>query len=328
MRVVTNAALYSIMSIAALSLVGNGDARNGTSEIAVAAAGRERPGPARPAVLDPAVIETTTGGKPEIAGEVIKVSFPRDDVKVEIDGWALPPFMGLTSWAAFMPAKKPGAEAMVMGDLVLFEDEVHGVMKTALDAGLEVTALHNHFFFDNPRVFFMHIGGEGRLAELGKGVRTTMDAARAVRANRHIPRDRSDAKPIPAQSSIEPREVEAVVGRPGVSKDGMVKVTVGRVATRADCGCQIGKAMGVNTWAAFAGTRENAVVDGDFAVTEDELQPVLRALTSSDIHVVAIHNHMVGEKPRILFLHYWGRGSVDSLGKSIRAALALTNVSE
>jgi hypothetical protein len=104
----------------------------------------------------------------------------------------------------------------------------------------------------------------------------------------------------------------------------MVKIVVGRGATQAACGCKVGKAMGVNTWAAFAGSDENAVVDGDFAVTEDELQPVLKSLTGAGIHVAAIHHHMTGEQPRILFLHYWGRGPVESLGGALKGALALT----
>jgi hypothetical protein len=114
----------------------------------------------------------------------------------------------------------------------------------------------------------------------------------------------------------------------GTAKEGMYKVVVGRTATAAACGCNIGKAMGVNTWAAFAGTDDNAVVDGDFAMTEDELQPVLKSLRGAGIHVVAIHHHMVGETPRILFLHYWGRGSVTTLAASVKKAIDLTRSGE
>src|SRR5882672_554885 len=121
--------------------------------------------------VDAARLAALTGGKPETSENVVRVTFPRDDMKIDVDGWAkMPPFMGLTSWAAFVPGEKPGVEAMVMGDLVLFEDEVNAVMSAALDNGLEVTALHNHFFFDKPRVLFMHIGGEGTLEQLGKGL--------------------------------------------------------------------------------------------------------------------------------------------------------------
>ncbi|XXR51147.1 DUF1259 domain-containing protein [Sorangium sp. So ce381] len=280
--------------------------------------------PAAPATVDPAVVEASTGGKAEVAEGVVKVSFPRNDVKVEVDGWAMPPFMGLTSWAGFTPGHKPGVEAMVMGDLVLFEDEVNDAMSAAFDAGIEVTALHNHFFFDRPKVYFMHIGGEGKLDALGKGVRAALDAARSIRQKAPKPRERFEGPAIPAKSTIDPAKVEAALGVKVTAKDGMAKAVIGRPAAVADCGCKIGKAMGVNTWAAFAGTDDNAVVDGDFAVTEDELQPVLKALRAGKINIVAIHNHMVGEEPRILFFHYWGRGPVAELGKVVKGAIGLT----
>jgi hypothetical protein len=274
--------------------------------------------------VDAALVAAATGGKPEVAEGVVKVSFPRDDVKVEVDAWAMPPFMGLTSWAAFTPGKKPGVEVMVMGDLVLFEDEVSDAMSAALSGGLSVTALHNHFFFDNPKVFFMHIGGEGSVDALGKGVRATLDAVKAIRAKAPRPADRFAGAAIPTPNAIDGAKVEAALGVKGTAKDGMYKVVIGRAAVQADCGCSVGKMMGVNTWAAFAGADADAVVDGDFAVTEGELQPVLRSLRKSGVHIVAIHHHMVGEEPRILFLHYWGRGPVEALGKALKEALALT----
>ncbi len=276
------------------------------------------------ASVEPAKVEAATGIKPEVSEGVVKVSYPRSDVKVDIDGWTMPPFMGLTSWAGFTPGQKPGVEAMVMGDLVLFEDEVSDAMSAALNNGLAVTALHNHFFFDKPHVYFMHIEGEGAVDALGKGVKSALDAMRAVRASAAQPRGRFEGQAIPAKSAIDPGKVEAVFGVKGAAKDGMVKVTIGRAATSAACGCKVGKVMGVNTWAAFAGTDENAVVDGDFAVTEDELQPVLKSLRGSGIHVVAIHHHMVGEQPRILFLHYWGRGPAATLAASVKKAVDLT----
>jgi hypothetical protein len=232
--------------------------------------------------------------------------------------------MGLTSWAGFTRGEKPGVEAMVMGDLVLFEDEVSDVMSAALGAGLSVTALHNHFFFDKPNVFFMHIEGEGPVDALGKGVRAALDAMKAVRARSAQPKDRFPGGPIPARSAIDAAKVEAQFGVKAAVKDGMAKVVIGRPATEAACGCKIGKAMGVNTWAAFAGTDDDAVVDGDFAVTEDELQPVLRSLRDRGIHVVAIHHHMTGETPRVLFLHYWGRGPAATLAGSVKKAIDLT----
>ncbi len=296
---------------------------------AIAAASANSPVPAQaPAVLDSAAVESATGLKTEVSDGVVRVSYPRNDVKVEVDGWAMPPFMGLTSWAGFTPGKLPGVEAMVMGDLVLFEDEVSNTMSAALGSGLKVTALHNHFFFDKPHVYFMHIEGEGSVAMLGAAVKSALDAGNVIRAKAPEPRTGFGGSTIAAKSSIDGAKVEAALGVKGTAKDGMYKVTIGRPATTAACGCKIGKAMGVNTWAAFAGTDDNAVVDGDFAVTENELQPVLKSLRGDGIHVVAIHHHMVGEEPRILFLHYWGRGSVSSLATSFKKALSLTKAGQ
>ena len=273
--------------------------------------------------VDPGLVAATTGGKPEVIENVVKVSFPRD-VPVEIDRWtSVPPFMGLTSWAGFAPGEKPGVDAMVMGDLVVFEDEVSPVLSAALNNGLEVTALHNHFAFEKPRVLFMHIGGEGTVEKLGKGVRAALDAQKAVRQKSPQPSELSGAPALPVPSHIDGAKLDAVFGLKGTAKDGMYKAVMGRT-TRAACGCTVGKALGVNTWAAFAGSDDNAVVDGDFAVAETELQPVLKALRAGGINILAIHSHMTGESPRILFLHYWGRASSADLAKTIKRALDLT----
>ncbi len=279
--------------------------------------------PAKP--IDEATIERVIGTKPETTPDgVVKVSFPRTDVKVEVDGIAtFPPFMGLTSWTAFTPGDKPEVEAMVMGDLVLFEDEVNSVMSTLLESGIAVTALHNHFFFDKPHVFFMHVEGEGQTEKLAKAVRGALDAEKGIRQKSAQPKATSGATALAMPSKIDPAKLDAAFGTKGQAKDGMYKATFGRKTT-ASCGCSVGKAMGVNTWAAFAGSDDNAVVDGDFAVSEAELQPVLKSLRESGINIVAIHHHMTGEQPRVLFLHYWGRGSTANLAKSVKAALDLT----
>jgi hypothetical protein len=282
------------------------------------------PGSSKAKPIDPNTVATITGGKPETADNTVKVSFPRTDIPVEVDGWAnVPPFMGLTSWAAFVPGEKPGTEAMVMGDLVVFEDEVNPVMSALLDNGVEVTALHNHFFFDKPHVYFMHIGGEGGVDKLARGVKAALDAEKGVRQKSPQPKGTFDAPALATPSKIDAAKLDNVFGLKGTAKDGMYKAVMGRKATAA-CGCSVGKAMGVNTWAAFAGTDENAVVDGDFAISEAELQPVLKSLRASGINIVAIHHHMTGETPRILFLHYWGRGAAANLAKAVKTAVDLT----
>jgi hypothetical protein len=209
---------------------------------------------------------------------------------------------------------------MVMGDLVLFQDEVNPVLSELLDSGLEVTALHNHFFFDDPKVYFMHIGGEAPIDQLAKGVRRALDKVKEIRTKSSKPASGFGGAPLPAVSAISGKTVEDALGVKGQAKDGMFKVVIGRSA-KATCGCDVSKDMGVNTWAAFAGSDDNAVVDGDVAMLETELQGVLKALRKADINVVAIHHHMAGETPRYLFLHYWGRGRVDALSRGLRAAL-------
>ena len=268
--------------------------------------------------LDTARIDEITGlkGKFNEKEGVYKITFPRNDVKVVVDGWTMPPFMGLGTWAAFI--KGVHTEAMVMGDTVLFEDEVNGAMSAALDNGLNVTALHNHFFFDQPKVFFMHIEGEGGADKLAGAVRKVYDSIKQTRAANPQPKDSFGAALLPEKSSITAAPLNEIFGTQGESKDGMVKFTFGRPA--AMHGVNIGKEMGVNTWAAFAGGDDNAVVDGDFAVTEDELQPVLKSLLKDKINIVAIHQHMTHEEPRIMFFHYWGRGRAKDLANAIKGA--------
>src|SRR5207245_1082986 len=277
------------------------------------------------AALDTAKIDNLTGlkGKFNEKEGVYKVTFPRDDVKVVVDGWTMPPFMGLGTWAAFKETK---AGAMVMGDTVLFEDEVNPAMSAAIDNGLNVTALHNHFFFDKPKVFFMHIEGEGSVDQLANAVRKVYDAVKKVRSENSQPKDSFGGSALPDKNSISAEPLNKIFGAQGDTKDGMVKFTFGRPATMH--GVKIDNTMGVNTWAAFAGADDNAVVDGDFAVTEDELQAVLKSLVKQKIYVVAIHQHMTHEQPRMIFFHYWGRCRANDLAEMIKGAFFIAGLQE
>ncbi len=265
-------------------------------------------------------IDELTGAKGTYteSEDVHKVTFPRNDLKVTIDGWAMHPFMGLTSWAAFTPH---GGHFMVMGDLTLAEDEVNPVMSVALDNGLEVTALHNHFFFDSPKVMFMHIGGSGDLEQLAGAVRKAIDKVREIRAADPVPVSSFSGSAIAEKSSITPSPIEEILGVKGQAQGGMYKVSIGREAKAH--GQPVGNQMGVNTWAAFAGSDDNAVVDGDFAMLADELRPVLRALRGAGINIVAIHNHMTHEEPTYYFLHYWGKGKAADLARAVKSALSV-----
>jgi hypothetical protein len=219
--------------------------------------------------LDTATIERLTGVKGELSEKegVFKVSVPRSDLDVTAAGVKMTPPLGLTSWAAF---QKAGAHVMAMGDMVLLEDQVNPVMSVALDNGLTVTALHNHFFWDAPKVMFMHIGGMGDEATLAGAVGKVFGMIKDTSGGKgEVPR----VELSPAQTSLDPKAIEDVLGVKGQLATGVYKVTIGRT-TKMD-GHEVGTTMGVNTWAAFAGSDEKAVVDGDFVMFEPEVQPVL-----------------------------------------------------
>lgn len=267
--------------------------------------------------LDTAKIEQLTGLKGKLDGPsgVFKVSYPRSDLKIEADGVKLTPPMGLTCWVAF---KKMGDHVMIMGDTVLTEDQVNPVMSAALDNGLEVTALHNHFFWDSPKVMFMHISGMGDQDALAEAVGKVYAKLKETSGKEHV----AQASIDPANTSLDPKKIDEQLGHKGEMAKGVYKVTIGS-STKMN-GDEMGNAMGVNTWAAFVGSDEKAAVMGDFAMYENELTGVLKALRASNINIVAIHNHMTGETPRVIFLHYWGVGPTADLAKGLRAALNVT----
>ncbi len=251
------------------------------------------------------------------AEDTYKVSQPRTDVKVTVEGRELHPFLGLTSWAAF--TQSAGHSLMVMGDLVLLEDEVNPVMSAALDNGLEVTALHNHFFYESPRIMFMHIGGSGTLEKLATAVRKATDVVKEIRKASPTVASRFAGDPGPEASSITPDPLDGILGVKGQVNSGMYKASIGRPARMH--GSKVGNAMGVNTWAAFAGSDAAAQVDGDFAMLASEMQAVLKALRKSGIQIVAIHNHMTQVEPSYYFLHYWGKGRAADLARGLKNAL-------
>lgn len=267
------------------------------------------------AKLDTAKIEQLTGIKGELNEKegVFKVSAPRTDLQVTTAGVKMNPAMGLTSYAAFM---KAGAKTMVMGDTTLTEDQVNSVMSVALDNGLDVTALHNHFFWDSPKVMFMHIGGMGDEEKLASAVGKVFAKIKDTSGGKgEVPRVDLD----PGKTSLDAKKIDRIMGTKGQLGNGVYKVTIGRTIKMGNA--MVGNAMGINTWAAFVGSDDKSVVDGDFVMAEKELQPVLKALRHAGINVVAIHNHVEMESPRIVFLHYWGVGATTDLAKGLKAAL-------
>lgn len=267
------------------------------------------------AKVDPERISAASGAKATIAPDgVVRLSWPRSDVDVRVDGLAFKPFAGLGSWAAFTSAKHG---AMVMGDTVVFQDEVDAAIDAAFANGLEVTGLHNHFFFDEPRVFFMHIGGSGDAEKLAKGVKAVWDSIKEVRAKHPSP-----AKSFgiaPKTGKVTTAAIEKALGQKADSQAGMVKVTIGRAGMMH--GVKVAGSMGLTTWASFSGADDDAAVAGDFIMTAAEVQPVLRGLRKGGLHVVALHNHMIGEEPAFFFVHFWGRGPAEELARGLKHAL-------
>lgn len=245
----------------------------------------------------------------------VRIAWARTDVTVKVDGMPLRPFAGLGSWAAF---KRTAHGAIMMGDEVVFQDEVSPAMDAAFAAGIDVTALHNHFFFDTPRVYFMHISGTGDPERLAAGVKDIWDAVKRVRAKSAQPATQfAGGTPMPGK--IDAAALEKALGQGSQTKEGVVKVVIGRRGTMH--GNDIGGSMGLTTWMAFTGSDDLAVVDGDFIMAADEVQPVLRALRKGDIHVVALHNHMIGDEPAFYFAHFWGKGPPPKLARILKGAL-------
>lgn len=266
---------------------------------------------------------TVLGKKGDYKDHVLKVNIPRNDLKVTVAGVPTPTSFGFGGWVAM--TKGDGDMEVAMGDLVLLEDEVNPVMSALLQNGLEVTALHNHFFWEQPRIFYMHVHGHGKADELARQLKPALDLIG------HVP-GAAAAAPMSTMSRGQPVEVvegklaldslEKTIGHKGERTGPVIKFTIGRDDLKIrEMGALLTTRMGLNTWAAFVGTDESAAVAGDVAMLESEVNPVLKALRSHQLQVVAIHNHMFGTQPQIIFLHYWGTGPAAQLAQGFKAAL-------
>ena len=258
----------------------------------------------------------TLGKTGDFKDSVLKVNIPRADLTVAVDGVLVPTPLGFGGWIAL--TRGEGGMDVMMGDLVLTEAEVNPVMSAVLNAGLDVTALHNHFLRDTPRVYYMHVHGMGTAADLARKIRPAVDLIGrdpfAVLAGTG-----SELPPGPVSGD----RLSTIIGHPGEVTGPVYKITIGRpdIALK-DHGATINARMGFNTWAAFAGSDDEAVVAGDVAMLAGEVTPVLKAMREAGLHIVAIHHHMTGE-PTIYFLHYWGRGPAARLAQGVKAAIDL-----
>lgn len=246
---------------------------------------------------------------------VLKVNIPRNDLHVSINQRPAPTPFGFGGWIAL--TKGDGMDVM-MGDLVLTEDEVNPVMSALLQNGLDVTALHNHFFWEQPRIFYMHVHGMGNAADLATRVKPAIDlidqAAQKAAA--------APSTAAPSSPTLNGAALTKIIGAPGDRSGPVYKITIGRPdIDLREHGARINARMGLNTWAAFAGTDADAMVAGDIAMLEPEVTPVLEALRAHDINVVAIHHHMTGVTPAVIFLHYYGTGPATKLAQGVRAAV-------
>jgi len=256
------------------------------------------------------------GKQGDYKANVLKVNIPRNDLHMQIAGFSVPTPFGFGGW--FAMTKGDGGEEVVMGDLVLTQEEVNPVMSALLDHGLEVTALHNHFFWDEPRVFFMHIHGHGKALDLANDLKPAIDLIGQIK-----PAGAGQTtSAAPKQGTLDTDKIAKIVGHAGEQNGPVYKITLGRDdLTVKEMGATINARMGLNTWAAFYGSNDDAAVAGDIAMLETEVQPTLKALRSHGLEVVAIHHHMINSRPVIIFLHYWGRGPADKLAAGFKAAL-------
>ena len=269
------------------------------------------------AQLDTVAIESITGIKGKSAKGEYKITIPQNDLNVEVDGFKIIPPMGLGTWIAFTPTNEG---TMVMGDIILTETDLKPVQQEVIKQGLTITAIHNHFVRNHPNIVYMHIGGTGKTDEMARKAKAVLDKVAESRG--HDPASGSVAD---VAYSIDTKKLDDILGYKGEMSKGVYKYTIGRPdVSLKEHGMVVTTFLGFNTWAAFQGSPDHAAVAGDFTMLEDEVALVIKALIENGIEVVAVHNHMVHEQPRIFFLHYWGVGNAEQLAKGLKAALDQT----
>ena len=267
-----------------------------------------------------AAIEAALGkkGTYKEAEATHNTSLPRNDLKVTVKGESVPIPFGFGGWVAIKKTMN-GKSAVLMSDCVLLEDEVNPLISAAHANGLEISAIHNHFFYENPRIFYMHIHGMGSAEELAKKYIST------IKDNKLSPKNQPAASPLTGKTGKENFDVsqlDTIVKQKSAVNGPSIKYTIGRSdLSVVAMGAEMTASIGLNSWASFAGSMEKAHIAGDIAMRESEVNSVLKSLRSNNIEVVALHNHMLGDEPRMIFLHYLGTGPALKLAKGFKDAL-------
>lgn len=246
------------------------------------------------------------------------IPLPRNDLKVTLKGEPVPISFGFGGWVS-IKRTVDGKSAVLMSDCVLLQEEVNPLMSAAQEAGLEIGAVHNHFFYEQPRIFYMHIHGMGSAEELAKKY------AKAIAETKIAPHNQPPAGPPPAKTGKEIFDVDAlnkIIGYQPTVNGPTIKYTIGRPDLRVVAmGAEMTPSIGLNTWAAFTGSMDKAHIAGDVAMLDHEVNHVIKALRANNIEVVAVHNHMLRDEPHIIFLHYLGTGPALELAKAFSEAL-------
>jgi Domain of Unknown Function (DUF1259) len=262
-------------------------------------------------------VDDALGRKPAVSGDVHRYGFPRSDLSVTLDGVTIKPALALGGWVAFKPM---GGDAMVMGDLVLLESEINPVMLKMIEGGLDSTAVHNHLLRANPATFYMHVGGHGDPAKMAAVIRDALAVSKT-------PLSMSAATAPPPAIDLNTAELDQIIGTKGQANGGVYQFNVPRRDPVSMDGMAItppaplGAAIGINFQPTGGG---KAAITGDFVLTNDEVNPVIRALRANGIDVTAVHSHMLDEQPRLFFLHFWAVDDAIKLAKGLQAALDKT----
>jgi len=275
---------------------------------------------AKAADIDWKNVDAALGKSAVVSGEVHRYGLPRSDLHVTLDGLAIKPALALGGWVAFAPMH---GEAMVMGDLVLLESEITPVMTKLIEGGLDITAIHNHILRASPATFYMHVGGHGDPVKMATAIRSALSASKTP-----FDPPATTAGPAPAVD-LDTAQLDQIIGVKGTATGGVYQFGVPRRDPITESGMQVNGPLGGANAINFQPTGNGkAAITGDFLVTGNEVNPLIRALRAGNIEVTAIHSHMLNEQPRLFFIHFWANDDAMRLARGVRTALETTAIAK